>query len=133
MDDLEVPNTSMNKPVFVISALLIICFSIYGSAFNEHAAASFLSVQKLLVENFGWFYMAVVALFFFVHSLHGVQSLWVHSTRPRRFRARLFLLYLDRDALQCRDRGWPHVFWRRGADHSFCKAACRRGRHCGSS
>ena len=64
MDDLEVPNTSMNKPVFVISALLIICFSIYGSAFNEHAAASFLSVQKLLVENFGWFYMAAVALFF---------------------------------------------------------------------
>ena len=64
MDDLEVPNTSMNRPVFVISALLIICFSIYGSAFNEHASASFLSVQKLLVENFGWFYMAVVALFF---------------------------------------------------------------------
>ena len=64
MDDLEVPNASMNRPVFVISALLIVCFSIYGSAFNEHAAASFLSVQKLLVENFGWFYMAVVALFF---------------------------------------------------------------------
>lgn len=64
MDDLEVPNTGINRPVFGISALLIVCFSIYGSAFNEHAAASFLSVQKLLVENFGWFYMAVVALFF---------------------------------------------------------------------
>ena len=64
MDDLEVPNTGINRPVFGISVLLIVCFSIYGSAFNEHAAASFLSVQKLLVENFGWFYMAVVALFF---------------------------------------------------------------------
>ena len=64
MDDLEAPGTSMNRPVFLISALLIICFSIYGSVFNEHASASFLSIQKFLVENFGWFYMGVVALFF---------------------------------------------------------------------
>ena len=64
MDDLEAPSTSMNRPVFLISALLIICFSIYGSVFNEHASASFLSIQKFLVENFGWFYMGVVALFF---------------------------------------------------------------------
>ena len=64
MDNLEVPKTSMNRPVFVISALLIVCFSIYGSAFNEHASASFLSVQKFLVGNFGWFYIGVVALFF---------------------------------------------------------------------
>jgi len=64
MDDLEAPSASMNRPVFLISALLIICFSIYGSVFNEHASASFLSIQKFLVENFGWFYMGVVALFF---------------------------------------------------------------------
>ena len=64
MDVLEASNKSMNRPVFVISALLIICFSIYGAAFNEHASVSFLSVQKFLVENFGWFYMGVVVLFF---------------------------------------------------------------------
>ena len=64
MDNFEDSKTSMNRPVFVISALLIVCFSIYGSAFNEHASASFLSVQKFLVGNFGWFYMGVVALFF---------------------------------------------------------------------
>ena len=126
MDNLEVPKTSMNRPVFVISALLIVCFSIYGSAFNEHASASFLSVQKFLVGNFGWFYGRCCPVFF-VHSLHGVQSLWLYSTRPRRFRTRLFLLYLDRNALQCRHRGWPHVFWRRRADHHFAKPPARGG------
>ena len=55
---------SINPPVFFISAFLIICFSLYGGVFNEHAATTFAAVETWLVTNMGWFYMVVVALFF---------------------------------------------------------------------
>ena len=77
----------MNKPVFYISALLIICFSVYGAAFNEHASDFFLSLQGFLVTNFGWFYMGVVALFFFfilfiAFSRYGSVRLGPDDSRP---------------------------------------------------
>ena len=77
----------MNKPVFYISALLILCFSVYGAAFNEHASGSFLSLQGFLVTNFGWFYMSVVALFFFfilsiAFSRYGSVRLGPDDSRP---------------------------------------------------
>ncbi|MBA59286.1 MAG: choline transporter [Gammaproteobacteria bacterium] len=58
-------NKQINRPVFLSSAFLIIIFSIYGAAFSEQAASSFEGVQSFLVTNFGWFYMGVVAVFFF--------------------------------------------------------------------
>ena len=77
----------MNKAVFFISALLIICFSFYGTAFNEHASSSFLSLQGFLVTNFGWFYMGVVALFFsfilyIAFSRYGSVRLGPDDSRP---------------------------------------------------
>lgn len=54
----------INRPVFFISAGLIILFSIYGGVFSEHAANTFSAVQSWLIINVGWFYMGVVALFF---------------------------------------------------------------------
>ena len=77
----------MNKPVFYISAILIICFSVYGAAFNEHASDFFLSLQGFLVTNFGWFYMGVVALFFFfilfiAFSRYGSVRLGPDDSRP---------------------------------------------------
>ena len=58
-------NKQINRPVFLTSAFLIIIFSIYGAAFSEQASRSFQGVQSFLVTNFGWFYMGVVAVFFF--------------------------------------------------------------------
>ena len=55
---------TIHKPVFFTSAGLITFFSFYGGAFNEHAAATFASVQYWLVTYKGWLYMSVVALFF---------------------------------------------------------------------
>ncbi len=54
----------INRPVFFISAGLIILFCIYGGVFSNQAATTFTAVQSWLVTNFGWFYMGVVALFF---------------------------------------------------------------------
>lgn len=54
----------INRPVFFISAALIILFSVYGGLFSDQAANTFTHVQSWLVTNVGWFYMGVVALFF---------------------------------------------------------------------
>ncbi|MDD9890235.1 MAG: BCCT family transporter, partial [Gammaproteobacteria bacterium] len=55
---------SVHRPVFFTSAGLIIAFSIYGGGFSSEAAVTFAAVQDWLVTNMGWFYMAVVAIFF---------------------------------------------------------------------
>jgi choline/glycine/proline betaine transport protein len=52
------------RPVFFISAGLIVLVCIYGAGFSEHAAVTFNSTQRWLVTNFGWFYMACIAFFF---------------------------------------------------------------------
>lgn len=52
------------KPVFFISAGLILLVCLYGAGFSEHAAVTFNAVQGLLTTNFGWFYMASIAFFF---------------------------------------------------------------------
>ncbi len=54
----------INRPVFFTSAGLIILFSLYGGIFSGQAATTFTNVQAWLVTNVGWFYMAVVAIFF---------------------------------------------------------------------
>ena len=54
----------INRPVFFISAGLILLFSLYGGIFSRHAAVTFNSLQSWLITNVGWFYMAVVAMFF---------------------------------------------------------------------
>ncbi len=55
---------SISKPVFFISAGLIVLVCVYGAGFSEHAAVTFSAVQNWLVTNFGWFYMASIAFFF---------------------------------------------------------------------
>jgi choline/glycine/proline betaine transport protein len=55
---------SICKPVFFISAALILLVCIYGAGFSEHAAVTFNALQNWLTTNFGWFYMASIAFFF---------------------------------------------------------------------
>ena len=52
------------RPVFFISAGLILLVCLYGAGLSEHAAVTFSSTQRWLVTNFGWFYMASIAFFF---------------------------------------------------------------------
>lgn len=58
------PLDSIDRPVFLISAGLIIAFSIYAGSYSDQAATNFAAVQRWLVTNVGWFYIAVVAIFF---------------------------------------------------------------------
>lgn len=55
---------SVCKPVFFISAGLILFVCIYGAGFSEHAAVTFNALQTWLTTTFGWFYMASIAFFF---------------------------------------------------------------------
>lgn len=55
---------SICRPVFFISAGLILLVCIYGAGFSDHAAVTFNGIQNWLVTNFGWFYMLCIAFFF---------------------------------------------------------------------
>jgi choline/glycine/proline betaine transport protein len=54
----------LNKPVFFISAGLIIAVCLYGALFSEHASLVFSDLQSWLLTNLGWLYMGSVAGFF---------------------------------------------------------------------
>jgi len=56
--------STLNKPVFFISAALIIAVCFYGAVFSRHAAVTFSNLQSWLLTNMGWLYMGSVAGFF---------------------------------------------------------------------
>ena len=60
----EEPESTLNKPVFFISAGLIIAVCLYGALFSEHASLVFSYLQSWLLTNLGWLYMGSVAGFF---------------------------------------------------------------------
>ena len=60
----EEPESTLNKPVFFISAGLIIAVCLYGALFSEHASLVFSDLQSWLLTNLGWLYMVSVAGFF---------------------------------------------------------------------
>jgi choline/glycine/proline betaine transport protein len=62
----EEPESTINKPVFLISAGLIISVCLYGALFSEHASLFFSELQDWLLTNLGWLYMGAVAVFFFL-------------------------------------------------------------------
>lgn len=60
----EESESTLNKPVFFISAGLIIAVCLYGALFSEHASLVFSDLQSWLLTNLGWLYMGSVAGFF---------------------------------------------------------------------
>lgn len=54
---------TINPPVFLISAALIIGFAVYGSVFSKQAEQVFSRLQAFLTDTFGWLYIASVAAF----------------------------------------------------------------------
>ncbi|MDF1764966.1 MAG: BCCT family transporter [Gammaproteobacteria bacterium] len=58
------PESTLNKPVFFISAGLIVLVCLYGALFSAHASQLFSDLQNWLLTNMGWLYMGSVAGFF---------------------------------------------------------------------
>ncbi|MFV1852638.1 MAG: BCCT family transporter [Thalassospira sp.] len=56
------PFPRVSKPVFSISALLILGFIIFGAFFTETAGALFSSAQSIIGNYFGWFLIIVANL-----------------------------------------------------------------------
>ncbi|MFC6490755.1 BCCT family transporter [Nitratireductor sp. GCM10026969] len=56
------PFPHVNRPVFSISALLIVGFIILGAVFTETAAALFTGAQTAIADYFGWFLIIVTNL-----------------------------------------------------------------------
>jgi len=77
----EEPESTLNKPVFFISAGLIIAVCLYGALFSEHASLLFSDLQSWLLTNLGWLYMGSVAGFFYASDLSRVQPIWASTTR----------------------------------------------------
>ena len=48
---------TMMAPVFLIAAILIVCFVLYGAMFSKHAEQSFEAAQTIVIDTFGWFYV----------------------------------------------------------------------------
>lgn len=53
----------VNRPVFFVSAALILVFVLFGSLFAEQAARLFAATQAIIVVDFGWLYVLAVAGF----------------------------------------------------------------------
>ena len=83
----ERPWLMANRPVFFISAGLILLFVLFGAGFTEIAGDLFRKLQGAIVVSVGWFYMASVAVFLvFVIALavspYGVIRLGPDDSRP---------------------------------------------------
>ncbi len=53
------PFPRVSKPVFSVSAVLILGFIIFGAAFTETAGALFSAAQSVIGNYFGWFLIIV--------------------------------------------------------------------------
>lgn len=77
----------VNPPVFFISAGLILTFAAAGAVFADQAGLLFARLQALIIDDFGWFYVAAVAGFlvfvvFLMLSKHGDIKLGPDESEP---------------------------------------------------
>ncbi|WP_241233676.1 BCCT family transporter [Altericroceibacterium xinjiangense] len=77
----------VNPPVFFVSAGLILAFAVLGATFAEQAAVLFARIQAIIIEDFGWFYVAAVAGFlvfavYLMLSRHGTVKLGPDESEP---------------------------------------------------
>jgi hypothetical protein len=49
----ELHELDKTRQFIFISAFLIICFSLYGGVFNEHAATTFAAVRNVVGDEYG--------------------------------------------------------------------------------
>ncbi len=67
------PFPRVNKPVFIISALLIVGFIIFGAFFNDMASVLFNAMQSFITHRFGWFFVILMNVAVFL-SLYLILS-----------------------------------------------------------
>lgn len=77
----------VNPPVFFFSAGVILAFAALGTAFPNRTNAWFSRLQALVVDDFGWFYIAAVAGFlafalFLVFGRYGDVKLGPDDSEP---------------------------------------------------
>ncbi|WP_435978777.1 BCCT family transporter [Psychrobacter sp. DM4] len=82
------PFPRVNKPVFIISSILIVGFIIFGVFFTEAAGALFSFLQSFITTNFGWFFillmnMALVFCIYLIASRYGDIRLGNQTERPQ--------------------------------------------------
>jgi choline/glycine/proline betaine transport protein len=80
-------NMTVNRPVFFVSAALILAFVLFGSLFAEQADRIFAATQAFIAVDFGWLYVVAVAGFllfvlFLMMSRHGDVKLGPDDSEP---------------------------------------------------
>lgn len=78
---------AINPPVFFVSAGLVLAFALFGAVFAKQAGQLFTALQAVIVEDFGWFYIASVAGFlmfvlFLMLSRYGDVKLGPDDSEP---------------------------------------------------
>ncbi len=78
---------TMNPPVFLGSAGLILAFVIYGAGFSTHASVVFENLQGFITDKFGWFYILSASIFlifviYLAFSKYGHIRLGGEEARP---------------------------------------------------
>ncbi len=78
---------TVNRPVFFVSAALILAFVLFGSLFAEQADRIFAATQAFIAVDFGWLYVVAVAGFllfvlFLMMSRHGDVKLGPDDSEP---------------------------------------------------
>ena len=59
---MEASSSSLNRPVFFGSALLILALVLYSVLLPEHAQDQFAWLQSWIIDKASWFYVLTVAL-----------------------------------------------------------------------
>lgn len=77
----------INPPVFYTSAAVALTFAAFGAVFPERTGALFTRLQAVVVEDFGWLYVAAVAGFlafalFLMFSRYGDIKLGPDDSEP---------------------------------------------------
>jgi len=92
MDEVKVgrlgPFPRVNKPVFIVSILLIVGFIIFGAFFTETAGTLFSFLQNFIADKFGWLFIilvnaALVLCIYLAMSRYGDIRLGNQTERPQ--------------------------------------------------
>ncbi|MBN2964950.1 choline BCCT transporter BetT [Sulfurospirillum sp. T05] len=81
------PKTTMLKPVFIPSVVILCILVLYAALMPTHAGEVFNGAKELLAEKFGWFYMLSVGIFtlfvvFLAVSPYGRFKLGPDQSKP---------------------------------------------------
>ncbi|WP_130536551.1 BCCT family transporter [Thiomicrorhabdus indica] len=74
MSDEPAIQGKLHPPVFFTSSILVILLLIYAAAMPEHAENTFSSLQAVIIENGGWFYILTAAILLITVTFLGLSQ-----------------------------------------------------------